>query len=69
MVGHFFPVFKNVVIEELAPDGSIFRWQVTDRENRVIQSILRLAKVTRRVAPPVVEQDVEWRQAFDVMPP
>ena len=31
--------------------------------------ILRLAKPARRIAPPVVHQDVEGREAFNVVPP
>jgi hypothetical protein len=63
-----FRIGEHELREQVCPHGALRRRQVADRENRMQQRAVR-STVIGRVVPPVVHQDVERPQRFDVVPP
>ena len=62
-------IAEDVIFEQLAPELLLVVRQVADREDGVIESVLRLRKEPRRLAPPVIHQHVERLERLDVVPP
>ncbi len=60
---------EDIMVEHLPPMRLLVGGQVADRHHRVVQSLLRLAQPAGRVAPPVIDQDVEIRGSLDMVPP
>ena len=59
---------EDEVLLHRAPHGALIRRQIAQRHRGVQQHGIRRAHF-RSVAPPVVDQHVERREPFDVVPP
>ena len=60
---------KYIMVEHRLPDRALLFGQVADGHDRMVQRIIGLPQITRRVAPPIVHQYVEIGQPFDMMIP
>src|SRR6202171_2999282 len=60
---------KDVVIEESLPHVSLWARQVGDRNHPMKKTEERRGQGSMRTVPPIVDQDVEWRQGLNRVPP
>src|ERR1700676_1361895 len=60
---------KDVVVEESLPHVSLWVRQVGDRNHPMKKTEERGGHRSMRTVPPIVDQDVEWRQGFNRWPP
>src|SRR5438270_10138138 len=68
MSGHGLQIFEYVIFEQRAPYRLVAFGQVANGQDCVIECVFRFAEIGWRVPPPVIDQHVEWREPFDMMP-
>src|SRR5205085_673926 len=60
---------EHVILENVAPGLLLVFGPITNRPQRVIQSMHGRRNIRWRQAPPVVDEHIEATQSLDVMPP
>jgi hypothetical protein len=69
MSGRTLVGFEHVVTESVMPCRALFGRQIADAHDREHQRVHRRIHVGGRLAPPVIDEDVQGVQGLDVMPP